>query len=195
MSVIHFQKSESGKVVSAYLIIFGAAVRDDGSPSGSLLRRVEGAVAFSRTIANPKFIPTGGVGRHGPSEAVVIRDLLVHKGIKPQDILLEDRARDTLESIKYCDAILMSCDDLEVVVPCTSRYHIPRCALLFRMLGYTVRIPHMPADLPQLPLRKWIFFVLKEFIALPYDALLLLFEDRRARVRRPDKSRFDGEVR
>jgi uncharacterized SAM-binding protein YcdF (DUF218 family) len=159
--------------VSVYLIIFGAAVRADGSPSGSLARRVEGAVAFARTVANPKFIATGGVGRHGPAEAVVIRELLMRDGIGQQDILLEDRARDTLDSIELCDAILAKCTDVEVVVPCTSTYHIPRCAMLLRMLGYTIRIAPMPADQPHLSLPKWLFYVIKECVALPYDALVL----------------------
>ena len=165
--------------MSVYLVIFGAAVRADGSPSGSLQRRVDGALAFARTVANPRFIPTGGIGRHGPSEAMVIRDLLMRNDIQPQDILLEDKASDTLESIEYCNAILVRCADIDAVVPCTSRYHIPRCALLFRLLGYKVLIPQMPDDRPQLPLRKWIYFVLKEFISLPYDAVLLLLKGRK----------------
>jgi uncharacterized SAM-binding protein YcdF (DUF218 family) len=159
--------------VSVYLIIFGAAVHADGSPSGSLARRVEGAIAFARTVAKPKFIATGGIGRYGPAEAVVIRELLMRSGIGQQDILLEDQARDTLDSIEFCHAILVGCDDVEVVVPCTSTYHIPRCALLFRMLGYAIRIPPMPSDQPHLPWPKRLIYVIKECVAVPYDALLL----------------------
>jgi hypothetical protein len=146
--------------MAVYLIIFGAAVRADGSASGSLQRRVEGALANAEAIADAKFIPTGGLGRYAPPEAVV----------------MEDKAHDTLESIRYSHAILAACDDVDAVIPCTSPYHIPRCALLLRMLGYKVRIPEMPADRPHLALRKWIVFVLKEFLALPYDALLLLLK-------------------
>lgn len=159
--------------MSVYLIIFGAAVRADGSPSGSLARRVDGALTLARTVANPKFIATGGVGRHGPAEAVVIRELLMRGGIRQEDVLLEDQARDTLDSIEFCDAILAECTDVEVVVPCTSTYHIPRCAMLLRMLGYTIRIPPMPADRSHLSLPKWLLYVIKECVALPYDALLL----------------------
>src|ERR1019366_8269193 len=127
--------------MSAYLIILGAAVRADGSPSGSLARRVEGALAFAQTTRAPKFIPTGGVGRYGPAEAEVIQELLMRGGIRQEDITLEDRAQNTLESVEYCHAILSARSDVDIIVPCTSTYHIPRCAVLFRILGYKVRMP------------------------------------------------------
>jgi hypothetical protein len=41
------------------------------------------------------------------------------------------------------------------------------------MLGYRVRIGRMPPDLPHLGLLKWGRYVLKEAVALPYDAALL----------------------
>jgi uncharacterized SAM-binding protein YcdF (DUF218 family) len=160
--------------LSTYLIIFGAAVRADGTPSGSLVRRVQGALAFAPMVAGPKYVVTGGVGRYGPAEACVMQEMLIRDGVKPEDITVEDKARDTLESVRFCDVILRTRSDVDQVVPCTSRYHLPRCALLLRMLGYKVRVPEMPADRPDLPLKKWLFFLLKEVLALPYDALLMI---------------------
>src|SRR5215831_3576797 len=122
--------------MTTFLVIFGAAVRADGSPSGSLARRIEGALSFAQAIQSPKFIPTGGVGDNGPAEAEVMQRLLITSGVKQEDIILENRARNTIESVEYCHAIMSARSDVEAVVPCTSRYHIPRCALLFRLLGY-----------------------------------------------------------
>lgn len=184
--------------MSTYLVIFGAAVRADGTPSGSLARRVSGALDYSRgrssRIRSPfKFLATGGVGRHGPAEAFVIRDLLLRQGVSLDDVLIEDRARDTLESILLCNDLLARRDDVELVVPCTSRYHVPRCALLFRLAGYPVASPRMPSDAPHLVRWKRIFYVLKEFVALPYDALLLTWHLARKRASRrlPIKSEQD----
>jgi len=155
-------------------VIFGAAVRADGTPSGSLARRVDGALALARAAPDRIFLPTGGVGRHGPAEALVMRGLLRAAGIADDDILVEDRAADTLQSVLFCDAILRRRQDIGLLVPCSSGYHNPRCALLFRMLGYRVRVGRMPPDLPHLGPLKWGVYVMKECIALPYDALLLL---------------------
>ena len=160
--------------MAVYLVIFGAAVREDLTPSGSLERRVRVALAFASGLTRPMFLGTGGVGRYGPSEASVIRDLLLRAGVPAERILVEDRARDTLESVRNCDSILAGRGDVECVAPCTSLYHVPRCALLFRLLGYRVRIPPTQDDRSHLGLRKWLYFILKEVVALPYDAVLLL---------------------
>jgi hypothetical protein len=42
------------------------------------------------------------------------------------------------------------------------------------LLGYKIQIASMPGDLPDLPLTKWLSYVIKEFAALPFDVLLLL---------------------
>jgi uncharacterized SAM-binding protein YcdF (DUF218 family) len=161
-------------------VIFGAAVKPDGRPSGSLQRRVDGAVAIAETLGEGLFLATGGQGRFGAPEANVIRDLLMARGVQPDRILLEDQAHDTLESVRLCDAILRARGDVGLVVPCTSGYHLPRCALLFRLLGYPVRTWPMPGDRPHLGGFKWLRYVAKEVIALPYDAVLLMLRRRPA---------------
>lgn len=119
------------------------------------------------------FLATGGVGRYGPAEASVIHDLLIAAGVPEQEIVIEDQATDTLQSVLLCHDILRGRKDVDLLVPCSSGYHNLRCALLFRMLGYRVRIGSMPSDLPHLGLVKWATYVLKEILALPYDTALL----------------------
>lgn len=162
--------------MAAYLIIFGAAVRADGNASGSLRRRIDGAWRYAQQHPGMdiRFLATGGQGRHGAAEAVVIRDLLVERGCDASVILLEPEARDTLESIERCERILAGFPDIDLLVICTSSYHQYRCAVLLRMLGYKVILPPMPDDRPFLGTWKWSRYIAKEFIALPYDALLLL---------------------
>ncbi len=160
--------------MSKYFVIFGAAVLPDGRPSGTLVRRVQGALALARDVPDRVFLATGGVGRYGTAEAHLSRKLLLAAGAEPQEILIEDQAADTLQSALFCDTILRLRGDVDQLVICTSTYHIPRCALLFSILGYPVRIGRMPSDLPHVGLRKWIVCVLKECLATPYDASLLL---------------------
>ena len=159
--------------MSIYFVIFGAAVRADGQPSGTLRRRVEGALTAARGVAGARFLCTGGAGATGFIEAEVVREMLLSAGTPGEAILLEPQARDTLQSVRLCDALLRGRDDVEWVAPCTSRYHIPRCALLLRILGWRVRIVAMPGDRGQLPLSKLLWYWLKEMLALPYDVALL----------------------
>ena len=56
--------------------------------------------AFATRFAAPLFVPTGGVGRFGPSEASVMAKLLAARGVSPGRILLEETATDTLSSAR-----------------------------------------------------------------------------------------------
>lgn len=157
-----------------YLVIFGAAVRADGTPSGTLRRRVAGALSLGRGMSDARFLPTGGRGATGFVEADVMREMLIDAGVSPEMIVMEREASDTLDSIRLCDALMRVVGDVETVIPCTSRYHIPRCAILFRLLGWRVRTADMPGDAGLLPWRKLLWYYAKEAAALPYDVALLL---------------------
>jgi uncharacterized SAM-binding protein YcdF (DUF218 family) len=161
------------------VIVFGAAVRADGRPSGSLRHRIEGALAWGSRHEDALFIPTGGIGRTGPAEARVIQDWLIAGGIEPGRIIPELQGRDTLESVRLCDSMLRKRGDCRRIVCCTSSYHQPRCGLLFRLLGYKVVLPAMPAEWGRLSTGTYARLVLKEFVATPYDALLLLARPRK----------------
>ena len=89
-----------------YLVIFGAAVKPDGTPSGTLLRSVEGALRASEDAPGCVFLGTGRVGRHGPAEGAAIVALLAARGVLQSRILVEREAGDTLESALYCHEIL-----------------------------------------------------------------------------------------
>lgn len=157
-----------------YVIVFGAGVRPDGRPSPVLRHRIAGALAWSRGRDGIMFLATGGKGRHGPPEAQVIRQGLVDGGADPALILVECEARDTLESVRLCDRILRERGDCRRVLVCTSTYHQPRCALLLRILGYRVVAPPMPSRWGRLRTRHYALALLKEALATPYDAALLL---------------------
>jgi uncharacterized SAM-binding protein YcdF (DUF218 family) len=157
-----------------YFIIFGAAVLPNGRPSGFLLRRVQGALDAARDTPDRMFLATGGVGRYGPAEATIMRDLLLEGGVEPHEIVVEDQARDTLQSVLFCDEILRGRSHIHRIIPCSSNFHIPRCALLLRILGYRISLVDMPYDRPHVAMGQWLLYVLKEIIATPYDAGLLL---------------------
>ena len=63
------------------IVIFGAAVRPGGRPSGALRRRVEAALAFGARHPDALYVPTGGLGDHPPAEAEVMAALLRAAGV------------------------------------------------------------------------------------------------------------------
>jgi uncharacterized SAM-binding protein YcdF (DUF218 family) len=159
----------------AAILIFGAAVRPDGQPSRTLRDRTEAAARFGATLPAPLYMPTGAIGRHGPSEASVMRRLLVELGVPPEDIVLEETGTDTLSSVVALRRLLCLRPDIGRVYAATSGYHLPRCVLLLWLIG----VRASPCPPPQVPeamtlASRWYWW-LRELAATPYDAILIVF--------------------
>ena len=163
------------------ILIFGAAVRPGGKPSTTLRRRVEAALACAQGHPDARFIPTGAVGRHGPSEASVMAGLLTKSGVRSDRIMLEETGTDTLSSVRAIARLLRESGQRGRVMVATSPYHQPRCLLLLCLFGISARpcpFPPQPSS-PSWGMR-W-YWRLREVPALPYDAVLAVW----ARLRRP----------
>lgn len=154
----------------AVIVIFGAAVRPGGRPSATLLWRVDAAQALAGRFQAPLFLPTGGVGRHGPSEASVMATQLRAGGVPSDRIVLEETGTDTLSSAQAVAALLHAHDDGPVYAV-SSPYHLPRCVLLLRLLGVPARAGRV-RGFAGLPWWQQIYWWLRELPALPYDAVL-----------------------
>jgi uncharacterized SAM-binding protein YcdF (DUF218 family) len=168
---------EPAQEPDAIIVIFGAAVRADGKPSGTLRHRVAAAARFGARFARPLFIPTGGKGRFGDPEAAVMARLLRAAGFAEAAILREQTGTDTLSSVRAVARLVQgrSVQGWVPVYACSSAYHLPRCLLLLRLAGIAAR----PCPPPLVPAatswwRRW-YWRLRETPALPYDALLMLW--------------------
>ena len=156
------------------IVIFGAAVRPDGTPSTTLRRRVEAAAALGLRLGEVVFIPTGARGRFGNSEASVMASLLRRFGVPLERILLEESGRDTLSSVRAVKALLHAHGHVEAVYVATSAYHLPRCLTLFRLAGVPVRACPPPAfPAAQRWQARWYWRV-RELLAFPVDLALML---------------------
>jgi uncharacterized SAM-binding protein YcdF (DUF218 family) len=157
------------------IVIFGAAVRRGGRPSRTLRRRISAALAVGRKLPDPLYVPTGGVGQFYPSEAATMGRVLRQRGVRPERIVLEETATDTLSSVRAVRRILRGRGFRGRVFIATSAFHMPRCWVLMRAAGFRVRAcptPRVPAS--RNPWRRW-FWRLREIPALPYDLALLLW--------------------
>ena len=168
----------------AIIIIFGAAVWPDGSPSTTLRHRVEAAARFGASFQRPLFIPTGAKGRFGDAEAVVMARLLREAGFTNDAIVREETGTDTLSSVRAVARLapVRTEGRATPVYACTSAYHLPRCLMLLRLAGVSARAcppPPVPAATSQWLRWYWRF---RETPALPYDALLMLWLRAAGRV-------------
>nr|WP_294544221.1 YdcF family protein [uncultured Rhodopila sp.] len=166
----------------AIIVIFGAAVRPDGTPSPTLRHRVAAAARFGARFARPLFIPTGAKGLHGDAEAAVMARQLIEAGYPEAAIQTEETGTDTLSSVRAVARVVRTIGLASPVYACTSAYHLPRCLVLLRLAGIrTQACPPPPVPAATRRSRRW-FWRLRETPALPYDALLLLWLRARGRV-------------
>jgi uncharacterized SAM-binding protein YcdF (DUF218 family) len=156
------------------IVIYGAAVRPGGVPSGAMWRRVEAALRLGATLDAPLYLPTGGRGRHPPAEAQVMADMLREAGVPARQILAEPTARNTLRSTLACARLLRAHGHGGAIVyAATSAYHLPRAVALLRIAGLDGRPcppPPGPASTRFVPRWRWR---LREAAALPVDAAWL----------------------
>ena len=157
------------------ILIFGAAVRPDGKPSVTLRRRVEAALACAKGRQEVRFIPTGAIGRHGPSEASVMADLLMKSGVCGERIRLEETGFDTLSSVRAVSRLLRKEPLAGPIMLATSGYHVPRCLILLRLFGITARPCRVSPVASQAPWPARWYWRLREVPALPYDVALVLW--------------------
>jgi uncharacterized SAM-binding protein YcdF (DUF218 family) len=167
----------------AAILIFGAAVWPDDSPSPTLRRRVEAAARFGATLPGPPlYVPTGAKGRYGEAEAAVMADLLGSLGVPEARIRQEPTGTDTLSSVLACAALLRAIGHAGPVWAASSGYHLPRCLLLLRLAGLPARPVPPPRALAAAGWRRRWWWRLREVPALPYDATLMLWHRARGRV-------------
>jgi uncharacterized SAM-binding protein YcdF (DUF218 family) len=156
-------------------IILGAAVWRGGLPSRTMKRRTNAAIQAARDSPRAVFLPTGGVGKHRPAEALVMRKLLLEAGVKPANILLEQQSTDTLTSVCNCVSILRSVPNYASVTICTDRYHLLRTRLLFRLLGIRVRGCPIASGRPSTGNLRWLYYYLRDAAALVKDLVRIPF--------------------
>jgi uncharacterized SAM-binding protein YcdF (DUF218 family) len=162
----------TGGASGTAIVIFGAAVRRDGQPSETLRRRVAAAFACGTRLGDVLYVPTGAVGRYGPSEASVMAALLQAAGVDPGRIVLEETGRDTLSSARACVRLLRARGFEGRVLAASSRYHLPRCVALLWLGGVRAGACPPPIAAPGLASR-W-YWRLREAAALPYDLTLAI---------------------
>ena len=148
------------------VVVFGATVRADGSPSGALARRVACAAHLMPAEPHATLFLTGGVGRVGPSEASVMERLLAG-AVPAARMILDEASRDTLQSVRAAVRVFRA-GGYSVLLACTDGYHQPRVRLLFALFGLRSRPVSPPRGGPA---RLHWRMVAREAAAFPYDAL------------------------
>lgn len=159
------------------ILLLGAAVRADGRPSAALARRIAAAAKAAEIHSKAIVFCSGGVGRHGPSEASVMARDLVRLGVAPARLVLDEASLDTLQTA-IAAARYMRAERLSRCLVCTDSYHAPRALALMRVFGARGRIWPARAGLRQMGPAAWAWMRGREALAIPYDLALAVMKRR-----------------
>ena len=123
-----------------YAIVLGLAL-ENGKPAPDLLARLDTARAYLEKYPEACLILTGGnADESGRTEADVMRDLLVERGVAEDRLILEDQAKTTKENFRNIAGIVSA---EEPVVMISSNYHMDRAVRTASQNGFShvLRLP------------------------------------------------------
>ncbi len=149
-----------------YIIVLGSQVKPSGP---AVVTRMRLDKAYEYASANPEtiIIVSGGQGSNEPaSEASVMKDYLVGRGIDESRIIMEDQSTNTSENLQFCAAMNEDLTGSSVGIV-SSNFHIFRALAIAKKCGYT-DVTGIPADsvalyLPNNMIRESVG-LLKDFI-------------------------------
>lgn len=155
------------------VVVFGAGVNGT-EPSMSLLSRLEAALDY---VEDRPDIPIVVSGCQGPgediSEARCMADWLTGQGVAADRILLEDRAANTEENVRFSLELLAEhgVETTDNIAFVTSDYHLCRGAYLFRRYGVADPVP-VAAHMPERYRDLTVGYFIREAFAMVAEILL-----------------------
>lgn len=106
-----------------YVIVLGARVKEH-TVSYSLKKRLDKAIEYAEENPDTILVLSGGRGPgEDVSEAEVMRQYLEYNGVRPEQLLIEDRSVSTVENIAYSKVVIEEHRnrDKKELVPLTRR--------------------------------------------------------------------------
>lgn len=127
--------SEIGKADIA--LVLGSKVETNGLPSLRLRARLDKTLELYGEGYFKTIIVSGGMGKEGYDEAVVMRDYLVEHRVPIENIIMDNNGINTYASAKNT-ARIISQKNLAHVFVISQYFHLPRACFVLRGLGVSV---------------------------------------------------------
>ncbi|MBR3660908.1 MAG: YdcF family protein [Bacilli bacterium] len=149
-----------------FIIILGSKIQKDGSLTPLLQGRVDKAIEFGNkqyetTKKKIIYVPSGGQGKdESIAEAIAIKNYLISKGIKENQIIIEDKSKSTIQNMKFSKSKIEEINKEAKVSFSTTNYHVFRSGVIANEQGLDCEGMGSKT--------KWYFYtnaLIREFIA------------------------------
>ncbi len=155
------------------MLILGCQVHPWG-PSILLRDRLDEALDYLEDHPDMTVIVSGGKGSdEHASEAQVMRDYLVEKGIGSERVLVEDQSHNTFQNIIYSAQLMQEqgIDPEQGVLMVSNGFHLTRARMLWqRVTGQGKHLSTLAAPSSHAPSRLWMY--IREPLALVKSFIL-----------------------
>ena len=125
----------SGEEASAFgadcILVLGAGLQPDGSPSLMLAERIRTGVDLYHAGAAPKLLMSGDHSRPDHDEVNAMKDAAMALGAPSEDIFMDHAGFATYDSLYRAGAVFGA----KRVIVVTQAYHLPRALWIARRLG------------------------------------------------------------
>lgn len=126
------------KLVQADVIVVpGNTVAPDGTPSPRLRARLDIALKAYRDYGSQRIFVSGGIGKEGFDEAVVMADYLKANGVPSAAIVIDSQGVDTRATANNA-AAYMRANGLHSALVATQYFHVPRTRFALERAGVHV---------------------------------------------------------
>ncbi len=115
-------------------LVLGSKVELSGMPSARLKARLDKTIELYQAGWFPLVIASGGVGKEGFDEAVVMRDYLAAHGIPKDNVIMDSKGNTTFDSAQNTRRILQQ-KHLKSVFVVSQYFHLPRSRLALNRTG------------------------------------------------------------
>ncbi len=150
------------------VLVLGAGVGKNGSPSAMLSDRLEVGIAAYKAGAAPKLLMTGDHGREDYDEVNAMKTFAIERAVPSSDVFMDHAGFSTYESMYRARDIFQ----VKKVLIVTQHYHLYRAIYDAERMG--LEAYGIPSDLQQY--RRQAFFDLREYLARVKDFIWGIFQ-------------------
>ncbi|MDD4878951.1 MAG: ElyC/SanA/YdcF family protein [Candidatus Omnitrophica bacterium] len=124
------------------IVVFAGGVGESGEAGQGYLERVEYAVELYKAGFAKNIVFSSGY-MYIFKEPLVMKALAVSLGVPAEAIMLEDRARNTYENVKFSEKILQD-KKWDSILLVSSPYHMRRVSMVFKKTGEKIEVAYTP---------------------------------------------------
>ena len=124
-------KNEALNINPDCIIVLGAGVRSDGSPSPMLQDRINTGIELYENGVSDKILMSGDHTKKGYDEVNIMKDYAINKGIPSENVFMDHAGISTYDSIYRAKEIFLA----EKILIVTQEYHLYRALHIAEKLG------------------------------------------------------------